>query len=636
MDRGLGHRSDIQGLRAIAVLLVVAAHAHVPGLAGGFVGVDVFFVLSGYLITGLLVKEAESTVGIAFGAFYARRFKRLMPALLLMLVTTCALAWLFLTPTQQVAQAEGAAAAAVWLSNMQFALSSAGYFDASSETNLYLHTWSLGVEEQFYLLWPALIAAALVAAGGRRRLKRTLAAVFVMSFAGSIMLSGSEPTLAFYSMPTRAWQFAAGGLACLWSAKAHMPETSARWIGVVGLGGILGSALLMVPDIVYPGWWALIPSAGAVLVLSAGARYPAIGAGRALSVPAMQRLGDLSYSWYLWHWPVLLLGDQLVPMPDGPRRALMVLISLGIAALSLRFVETPLRRMRWRPRPVILGASAIMLGMFAVGAAWQRQAIDDASRFARTATGTRPVIYRMGCDTWYRSAEVTVCSYGADDATRTAVVMGDSVALQWFPALEAIYTRPGWRLLVVTKSACPMVDEPYFYPRIRREYTECAQWRASALERIAELSPEVLVIGSMQQYGFTEEQWREGTARVLGSLGEHARLIHVLRPTPTLPFDPDACVDTGARILLPWRCAASAESPESMAALRGISAAVARFHNASLVDMNATVCPDGRCQAEREGRRVYYDSIHIDAKYAESLTETLAKKIGSRSESAAL
>lgn len=631
MARGMGFRSDIEGLRAVAILLVVFAHAHVPGFPGGFVGVDVFFVLSGYLITGLLLKEASQSGSIDFASFYARRFRRLMPALMVMLLVVCGTAALALSAQAQIDQASAAAAAALWLSNMHFSLSSVGYFAADAEQNLFLHTWSLGVEEQFYLVWPALVLFA-GSATHPRRLRLVMGAVLAGSLAACVWLTTAEPNFAFYSMPTRAWQFAGGALALLGVQRVRLSPTTARLAGWAGLGLILWSAITLTPASPYPGWRALVPSVGTALILVAGALRPTEGVGKPLSTYPMQWIGRVSYSWYLWHWPVLLLGDALIPMADGPRRALMVAASFAIACLSYRYVETPFQnnsRILRRPRRLIAVTAAAMAVLVAGTVAWHGRATAlDASEVRFTAS-KQSAVYRLGCDDWIHSGDVKVCAFGPANAHHTAVLMGDSVGAQWFPAIERIYAQHGWRLLVITKSSCPMVDEPFFYPRIRREYTECSTWRRAALDRITAISPDVLILGSTDNYGFTPDQWTEGTSRLLGVVATHAKQIVILRATPALPFEPATCLQAARRfgIVDTVACTAPAASRQSEEVVQSIVAAASRFHNVRIVDMNGAVCPGNECRASVGGHQIYRDTRHLEVEFVESLTAALARRL---------
>jgi peptidoglycan/LPS O-acetylase OafA/YrhL len=652
----LGYRSDIEGLRAVAILLVVAAHARVAWLAGGFVGVDVFFVLSGYLITGLLVQEIQTTGGLRFAAFYARRLRRLLPALLLMLAVVCILGWLLIAPPEQPGQATAAASAAMWLSNFYFAFSHLAYFSQGAETNLFLHTWSLGVEEQFYLVWPLLLILALGTWTGAkrplnpRRLKIAMLAVFSISLVTCVVWTHSDPRLAFYMMPSRAWQFALGALVFLYfgapaaAADAGTPLETLnrpkriavrRWGGWLGLGLIAAAALVLDGQVPYPGSWALLPALGAAAVLAAGARTSNIGVGRVLSWRPLQGIGRVSYAWYLWHWPVLLLGATLVDMHSGWNRLGLVVLSFAAAVLSYHLLETPIRRnprLVARPRMAVFYALALMFvaGVLAIywhNSAMYRMTQPEQLRYVKVRTDA-PIIYRMGCDDWYHSAKVKVCAFGPSNAKHTAVAIGDSVALQWFPAFAEVFNKPGWRLLVLTKSACPMVDAPLFYPRIGREYTECAKWRHDALQKIAALKPDIVILGSTYTYDFTQQQWIKGTSEVLQAISAAVGHVYILRSTPTLSFDGPACLAPRSRLyaaLSPkGMCVAPATNVHSNEVYHWLETAASGFGNVSMVDMTDAICPDGQCRAEQHGVIVFRDSQHMSATFVRSLGLELA------------
>lgn len=640
----LRFRPDIEGLRAIAILLVVAAHAGVPWLAGGFIGVDVFFVLSGFLITGKLVQEASATGRIHLLPFYVRRLRRLLPALLLMLlVVGLASTWL-LSPSEQAAQFFTAQTAALWLSNFYFALGNLDYFAADSGSNLYLHTWSLGVEEQFYLLWPALVLWLLTRNGvrGLARLKLGLLAALVVSLLACITLTRTEPLLAFYMMPLRAWQFAAGGL--VWLMFANEPRRApfvnriAPVLGMVGLALILGCGAWLDAQHAYPGAWAILPTLGAGLVVLAGSQPAGQGfAYRLLSLPPMQWLGRLSYSWYLWHWPVLLLGAALTGSQTPAYRTLLVAVSLALAAVSHALVEAPLRRWeRWLafPRAAILASVAGMAAIGLLGNYWTQQAERalQSPRLQRYAAGRAdaPTIYRMGCDDWYRSAEVRICAFGKADAKQTAVLIGDSHVGQWFPAIQKALDDGKWRLLVITKSSCPMVDEPFFYTRIGREYTECSQWRMAAIERIRDMRPDVVIFGSADA-GFTQEQWTEGTTRVLAQLSPVSKRVFLLVDTPILPFNgPDYLMRHARRpdwLRQAGACSAPAASARASDIQNWLRTAIAPFPNVRLLDLNAHICPNGVCGAELDGQVTYRDNQHLSRSFAESLAPEMEKAL---------
>ncbi|MBV8930245.1 MAG: acyltransferase, partial [Mycobacteriaceae bacterium] len=343
-------RPDIEGLRAVAVLAVVLFHAGMPGLGGGFVGVDVFFVISGFLITGLLWREVTNTGGVGLARFYGARARRLLPAGTTVIVAT-AIASAALLPPMQAREVLGdGIASALYVGNYRFALHGTDYLAADTPPSPFQHYWSLGVEEQFYLLWPALIIGTAWLM--RRRLRDRdsvapyavmLAVVAAASFAISLAWTHSLPPWAFFSLPSRAWELAVGGLIALSAAAwRRLPPLSALIVGWGGLALIVLSCLAFGEKTPYPGMAALLPVLGTALVIGAGSAGPGLGAGRVLAVPAMRTIGRLSYSWYLWHWPVLLLGPALLGHPLGlAERLAAALVSLILAVLTLGLIENP-------------------------------------------------------------------------------------------------------------------------------------------------------------------------------------------------------------------------------------------------------------------------------------------------------
>lgn len=654
----LGYRPDIEGLRAVAVALVVAAHAGVPWLQGGFVGVDVFFVLSGFLITGLLVQEIEATGRVRLLDFYARRLRRLLPALLAMVIGSSLLAAALLAPFEQPAQARAAVAASVWLSNLHFVSARLDYFGPAAESNIFLHTWSLGVEEQFYLVWPLLVLFLLgswhwqATHANWRRLRGGMVAVVISCFALSVLLTYTQPPRGFYLMPSRAWQFALGALVALAGAnagrlRAGFEERTGGWSGEssrvlggwVGIASVLGAGLWLDRQDAYPGVLALLPSLGTALMLAAGARGTGSGVARLLSLAPLQWLGRLSYAWYLWHWPMLILGATVMIAGRPAPPALLVVISLALAFLSYRLVESPIRHgalLGQRPLLNVLGGVVLMSAAVMLGARWQAAAADWAlspaqQRYAAVRVDL-PLLYaEPGCDEWYRSSQVRVCGFGAMQAEHTVVLLGDSVTMQWFPAVMRAYGERGWRVLVVTKSACPMVDESYFYPRIGRRYTECEQWRAAALGAIAALRPDVVLTGSTTTYPFTESQWVDGSRRVFEALSAAAGRVFVLRATPTVPFDGPGCLARAAwrspRLPAAPACVAVADNAHDEAIFSWVGRAANAFANVQMLDLNALICPERVCEATRGGEIVFRDSMHVTARYVATIADAFASRI---------
>ncbi|MEO7520719.1 MAG: acyltransferase, partial [Gemmatimonas sp.] len=356
-------RSDIEGLRGVAILLVVLFHAGVSGLSGGFVGVDVFFVLSGYFITGPLVRELTSSGRIDLVDFYWRRALRLLPVLLVVLVCTLAIvSWLY-APIDRAAVASTATAVAGSAGNIEFARTSVNYF--SSSENPLLHTWSLGVEQQFYLVWPLLLLLfAFIAARASvvedvegstsrryavaRGLLIGIALTGVISFAASVWITRTSQSWAFFGLPTRMWEFALGGVMAMLAGERETTPQGRRLAtaGVLQAIGLVAIAIAVegydriVP---YPGVAALLPALGAMLLVAAGSRGAETQIGRLLRTNWLQWLGRLSYAWYLWHWPLMGLGGVLTPGIGAVGKLAWGAVALVLAWLTYRFVEKPAR-----------------------------------------------------------------------------------------------------------------------------------------------------------------------------------------------------------------------------------------------------------------------------------------------------
>src|SRR5918995_19566 len=352
----LSYRPDIDGLRAIAVAIVVAFHAGVPGFGGGFVGVDVFFVISGFLITGLLVEELRETGSISLSRFYARRVRRLLPALALVLASTILLGSLLLLGVagEQQDLAKSALAAALSVSNIWFWLRS-NYFSVMADLLPLLHTWSLSVEEQYYLVWPALLISLMLLARKRwsvftRLLLATLLLVGTVTFAWSVRTTSTDPTGAFFLMPMRAWEFAIGGALVLAApAIARWPALVRTSLFVVGVVLIGVATAILDSEVAYPGTAVLLPTLGTAALIAGGCGTGFAPVQGWLSSRGMVAIGQLSYSWYLWHWPLLSfariseLGERSLAR-DGT----IALVSLGLAWLTYRFVEQPIRSRQYR------------------------------------------------------------------------------------------------------------------------------------------------------------------------------------------------------------------------------------------------------------------------------------------------
>lgn len=635
------YRNDIQGLRAIAILLVIAAHFGIPGFAWGFIGVDIFFVISGYLITGLIYTEIKSEGKFNFLLFYARRILRLLPNLFFMIGVVLALGLFLLTPNEQIFNSKVAIYSSLWLSNFYFALSSVNYFDNSQSTSPFLHTWSLGVEEQFYLLWPAIILFIFALGKTKRIIGSPLKNLFIFgvpiaSLIYCINLTSAHPTWAYYMMPSRLWQFCAGGAGYLIvSLKLYNRFRITNKIfpfgPFLGLGLLTLSAVYISPNQQYPGYLALLPTAATALLLM-GHTQPSYFY-QFLGSYIFRKLGDISYSAYLWHWPSWVISGLF--FFDEKIKHLMIAIfaTAVISALSFAFIETPIRKsstLKSKPRTVLLGAVlATMLAFsashFLYKTAQQKIQSPQILKYEKIRAN-KPDIYAFACDQWYMSAEVRPCVIGKESAKHTVVLFGDSIGAQWFPAIFNIYNVPDWKIYVLTKSSCPIVDEKIFYTRIGREYTECETWRNGAIDLISALHPDVIFIGSSLP-PFEKNQWQAGTSRILKKVSDKSEQIFIFRSTPELPYNAIDCLIRkeiisgffGSNSL----CEPYSEAHYNSQVFSWIQIAAKEFQNVKTLDLNNYICPNNKCMLEKDGQVIFRDEKHLTVDFVNSATNEL-------------
>ena len=634
-------RPDIEGLRGVAVLLVVLAHARVPGLAGGFVGVDVFFVISGFLITGLLAEEVARSGRVDYWAFYARRARRLAPAMLLMLAMVSALCLGLLPGDTLQLQLESGRWAALWLSNVYFAFAQFDYFGNAAQDSLFLHTWSLGVEEQFYLIWPLIVVLAWRGGGGRYA---WLVGLIVISLLSSLLLMPIDATSVYYLMPTRLWQLGLGGLVYRFYGRNDGPVVANERAGAAWAGaGLLAVSLLVIDgNVSYPGLWALLPALGAAALLISGSGNGGGVISRVLSSQWLRLPGRISYSWYLWHWPILMLGPALGWWPLGGLESLaLILVSFLVGWVSFAWVEQPARRSTsGTPRSVVVLSLLISLILAALlhlasSVTGLRNTGPQSFEQRVLALVTIPSVYFDDrCDQWYSSAEVVPCEVDAGDGDGGVMVLiGDSIGTHWLPAIEHAAQVRRMRLIVLTKSSCAIVDEPFVYSRIHRRFTECEQWRDAAIAHVRAIKPDLVIIGSASTYGFTTEQWIQGSRRVIERLSEGLRPVAVLAPSPLLDFHGPGCViaegresPAGVEVVSP-ACAASLASVEDSAVIAALGEAVESVPEAHLVYLNDLVCDNGACRAVRDGNLVFRDQQHLNASFAQSLGDAVDRRL---------
>ena len=667
--RGAGSphfRADVEGLRAVAVVAVVLFHAGVPGTSGGFVGVDVFFVLSGFLITGLLRSEVEATGRVDFARFYARRVRRLLPAAAFVILATLLASAALLSPLRATDVAKDGAASALYAANYRFATVATDYF-AATEPSPLLHFWSLAVEEQFYVVWPLLLA--FVAA---KRRAAALAAVVVVSFAACVWLTQEARPWAFFSLPTRAWELGAGGLVALAAPRLTTLRPSiATALGWLGLAGILAAVVTYDERTVFPGPAAALPVLGTAAVVVAGCAATRYGVATVLGRTVPRAIGRLSYSWYLWHFPVLVLAEPT----STAMAAALALGTLVPAALTLRFVENPVRfsaRLTTR-RSLALGAALTAVAAVAafgtIGAVPEpkgtataapapvltpapkatatltekvRQAVATAARSNAVPENLTPSLKRArrdkprhvddGCHLTYDQTTPRRCVYGDVTARDAAFLTGDSHAAQWFPAVEAVAETNRWRLHAMTKSTCPPIEVDVFSPVLGRDYRECAAFRANVLELIRTERPKVVVLGVARHYeerlyGFAPygPEWLAGLRGTVTTIEATGAQVVVLGPTArTRGNVPDCLADHLDRASACTRDAASAFDPSGIDHER---AAVTEA-GGTYLDARPWLCADRVCPVIVGTMLVYRDDNHLSTAYPAWLAPVVGEGIG--------
>jgi peptidoglycan/LPS O-acetylase OafA/YrhL len=681
----LRFRRDIEGLRAIAVLAVVIYHA--GWLSGGYVGVDVFFVVSGFLITRLLLDEVRNTGGLSYARFYARRARRLLPASVLVLVVTLVASWIVLSPLQMRTVVGDAKASALYVANYRFAAQRTDYLGPHGPSP-FQHYWSLGVEEQFYLVWPVLLFV-LLRSVRRARTPAALALLAVVSFVWSTRLTVTNQPWAFFSLPTRLWELAAGGLLAFAATRLRTLRPSVAAVaGWAGLGVVVWSMVRYSSSTSFPGVAALAPVLGTVVVIGAGCAVTRNGPIVILGRPVAQLIGRSSYSWYLWHWPILVLAAAWVARPLSNAETFgLVALSAGLAWLTTVAVERPIRTSRvlsWRPqrsfvlaagltgfallatyttaqaipelrghgtatvlRPRLPAASPAGRGKSRAGVPPLTKALEqiDAKLAAALHVSSMPANVQPplsgaggdkarpfldGCDNTYTDAVVHECAYAATDSRTTIVLFGDSHATQYFPAFDFIAQVRHWRLVVLSKTTCPPFDLTLFSPVLDRTYSECDQWRDAAFARIARERPALVVLGAARHYDASYHfsvygpEWLAGIRSSVERIRGMGVPVMVLGPTPKPPFDVPSCVS--AHLNDVQACATPLAQAVNVQGRRA-EETVAERAGARYADVTRWMCFDGSCPAIVGNLLVYRDDNHLTTGYAAWLTSVIDAQI---------
>lgn len=684
------YRPDIQGLRAVAVSLVLLYHAGAPFLGGGFVGVDVFFVISGFLITGMLLRQSLESGKIDLVDFYARRIRRILPAATAVIVVTGVATLMILPRTRWANIGQDVVGSALYYVNWIFA-SNTDYLNADAAASPLQHFWTLAVEEQFYIVWPLVLVALLVvvtrlrtvralpqsSALERIRIRRALelgvALMILPSLLWSVYWTAAEPARAYFVTTTRLWELGIGAAIAVFAVYLeNLPRVVGLVLQPLGLTCIVIAGVMYSSETAFPGAAALLPTLGAAAVIVGGMSGRAgAGVSRILVVKPMRWLGDLSYSLYLWHWPILVFGAYLLggELEFGHGLA-MVLLALVPAWLSFTYIETPFRTWRyvaqdgWRAIKVgiALMLASVLVGlsvMLAVGLSSQQnqsgpgdaagalalesdgaagEVVDRVGSFTplpEEAADDNPGLFDLGCHQEQNATEVEPCIFGDEGSDYVVALVGDSHAAQWLPALTPVAEANNWRLETYTKSSCPLNGVGLSIQEVF--YEECFQWGQEIVESLGQRSDVDHVIVSASRYAVPEEvpdgvptgELEVGYSQIWDRLAESELELTVILDTPRMDIDVPECVVEHEENLS--ECAIPRDEALASSGHPQLKRA-AEASGVSSIDMTDSICPAEQCAPVIGSVLVYRDSNHITATYAESLSSPLEEALQDQSE----
>ena len=667
-------RPEIQALRAVAVLTVVVFHVWPEMMPGGFVGVDVFFAISGFLITGHLLREVDRTGTLSLWQFWARRARRLLPASLLTLFV-CAVGTLLLVPQLYWQQfLTEISTSTAYVQNWQLASDAVDYFAADNRPSPVQHFWSLSAEEQFYVVWPLLI---LVAAWTARR--RLAAGVVLFTVTGlslwySISETASNPAAAYFVTPTRAWEFGAGGLLALAGARSKLPDGVRALLSWAGLAAVVYAAVFYSTETAFPGWAAAVPVAGALAVIHAGMPEARWGPSALLRIRPAQFVGDISYSVYLWHWPLLIFAPfAFAGMTLTQTRIVVPLATLLLAWATKVLVEDPVRRSAWlsaQPRMTFAcsaGATAVLAVILLGGTSHVEAQIRAAERQSLGLVSHAPQCFGAAardsgdpcenpalqgkvvptpvaakdeenapCPNFRKESGVSVCEFGAPPrgAQKTVALLGDSHASHWRAALDIVARRRGWQGLSVTRTSCVFSAATKITPEPTR--SQCLRW-VDAVPRFFERHPEidtVFIVGltggvvHVPKGRTMFEAKMNGVRRAWKTLPDTVKHIVVIRDTPRITSSTVECIDDaleagkrpGIACAVP-REGAIEEDPSVTAARKEHSPRV------QAIDLTSVLCSQRLCYPVIGGALVYKDLHHFTLVFAQTLAQPLERKL---------
>lgn len=630
-------RPDINGLRAWAVVAVVFYHFGIPGFSGGFVGVDVFFVISGFLMTGIVIKGLERGTFSLIG-FYMARGRRIVPALVVLCAVLLALGWFVLLPPDYKMLSTHSVYALTFLSNVEF-WQEAGYFDVASHEKWLLHTWSLSVEWQFYLILPVLLWLVWLIKPGRVAQTWAVGGTFVASLTASVWVTSTQPSAAFYLLHTRAWEMLGGGIVFLIAVFSKLSDQHRRWIGSTGLLLIVLAIAVFDKNTVWPGWRAVLPVAAAMLVLLAN-RSSLWTDNR-----VAQWLGDRSYSLYLWHWPVVV-SMVYVDLRNSPLAiAAALLLTALLGHLSYLWVENTSRSWLERQRLVYAGGglalAASMVALPAV-AVWKQQGV--MGRFApaveQVAAESANVNPRREVCHVSKGLTMPSCVYGGTDWK--VIALGDSHASALITGLAKAQTKGDAGVVQWTYSGCAFVPGMKKIPATQgsmgKDYrcSEFIAWAQAQLQTLPATIPVVIINRYAQAaLGFNEDLnlvdvpevyfskiYESTTPEFLAEFASHItssacelakrRTVYMVRPIPEMGFDVPKTLSRRMAFGATDDLFVTMDAYQKRNAWVWAAQDAARDRcGVKILDPTPYLCRDGRCYGSQHGRPLYSDDDHL-------------------------
>ncbi len=645
------YREDIQGVRAIGAILITVYHIWINKVSGG---VDVFFVISGFLMTGVLIRQLESSARIQPLLFWGNLIKRILPSACTVLLVTLALGYFFVPEPLWARFIREVAYSVLQVENIGLMASSVDYLARDLPPSPVQQFWALSIQVQFYFLLPLLLALVLALSRGCSSVRPfigALATLIALSFLYSLIETAHNPASAYFNPATRAWEFFAGGLLAFLLPHIKLGNGLRAGLGVLGLLALLLCGPLVPASERFPGWIATVPVSAALLLLISGTGADQPPTSRLLSHPWLTHLGKVSFGIYLWHWPLLVFTLEYThsSRPTLPQGVAIILLSIALAMATHRLIEEPLRRKEFAPgkvwTPYLIGV-AFLAPVLASTATWHyyirhtiaeqvherlpQARLDDIERIGvqRDVSAELedeliavkellPEAYTEDCHQAITAAEVKICAYGDTRAERSVALVGGSHAVQWLPALDAIGKETRLKILNITKSSCP-------FGALSDSDPSCLAWNRQLIDKLTQLRP-LAVITNSTRAGLAEvpehvppsyvEQWKR--------LEELGIPVIAIRDNPAFDFDVATCIAQHTDDAL----ACSRPRARSLAPTDPAVAHQRTLSNLHLIDMSEFFCTAQTCIAVTRDHLMYRDAEHLNVPYVMSLTERLNEKL---------